>query len=93
MARIVLASARLAKEGVAARRKVREGLKRAEQLVDETGAEAYRPFIFVVRAPLARQGSNGAEKELREAHRLFTETGATGHAERAARSLAELGKS
>ena len=30
------------------------------------------------------------ERELREAHRLYTEMGATGHAERLARELAEL---
>ncbi len=93
MARIVLANARLAKEGVGARRKVREGLKRAERLVEETGAEAYRPFIYTVRAALAKEGSDAAEKELREAHRLFVATGATSHAERVARSVAALGKS
>ncbi len=29
------------------------------------------------------------ERELREAHRLYTEIGATGHAERVGRALAE----
>jgi hypothetical protein len=31
--------------------------------------------------------SSDAERELREAHRLYTEMGATGHAERVAREL------
>ena len=83
-ARVVLAGARLSREGAAARRKVRAGLKRAEQLADETGAQGYRPFIAEVRALLARTREDGdaAESELREAHRLFTEMGALGHAVR-----------
>jgi hypothetical protein len=39
-------------------------------------------------------GSDAAqERRLREAHRFYTEMGATGHAERLARELAELGSS
>ena len=37
---------------------------------------------------LAGDGAE-AERELSEAHRLYTEMGATGHAERVARELAE----
>ncbi len=89
MAGVVLARARLAKEGVTARRKVRAGLKRVEKLVEETGAEGYRPFVCEVRAQLARLGDDAeaAERELSEARRLFTERGAPGHAERVAREL------
>ena len=41
-------------------------------------------------AELARQSGDeeGHERELREAHRLFTEIGASGHAERLAGELA-----
>jgi hypothetical protein len=44
---------------------------------------------LVERAELSRlRGDGGAsERDLREAHRLFTEMGATGHAERLAREL------
>ena len=89
-ARIFLARARLASEGATARRKVRDGLKRAEQLVDETGAEGYRPFIHEVRALLSRLAgkSDDTESELHEAHRLFADAGATAHAERVGRELA-----
>ncbi len=90
MARIVLARAQLAMEGVSARRKVRAGLSRAEQLVKETGARAYGPFVCEVRALLARAGgdADAARSELTRAHRLFREIGATGHADRVARQLA-----
>ena len=60
-------------------------LDAAERLVTETGANALLPQIHEGRAALAV----GAAREgcLREAHRLFTEMGATGHAERLAREL------
>ncbi len=89
MARLVLARIRLAAEGKPARRKVRAGLERAEQLVEETAAEGYRPFICEVRSMLARVAgdTDAAQTELREARRLFSEMGATEHAERVAREL------
>ena len=89
LARVVLAEARLAKEGIAARRKVRDGLKRATLLIDETDARSYAPLISEVRAALARVGDDPStvESELREAHRLYVEMGAAGHAERLARVL------
>ena len=70
-----------------------------ERLLDEATAEVergswlvYAPAVHVERAALA--GLRGDEPErlchLREAHRLYTEMGATGHAERVARELAEL---
>jgi len=47
-------------------------------------ARAYAPLIHVERAELARLLGDeaGYQRELREAHRLFVEMGATGHAER-----------
>ncbi len=49
----------------------------------------YRPQVCEQRAELARlRGDEAAgTRELREAHRLFTEIGATGHAERIAKEL------
>jgi tetratricopeptide (TPR) repeat protein len=89
MARIVLARAQLAREGAAARRKVRAGLARIDALVRETGARGYRPFAAELRAELARAGgdASAAERELAKARRLFAELGASGHAERVAREL------
>jgi hypothetical protein len=48
-------------------------------LVNEIGAQRYRPLIHVQRAQLARLRGDepGRERELREALRLFTEMGAT----------------
>ncbi len=66
-----------------------EALARAVELIEELGARVYRPQVCEERAELARlRGDEAArDRELREAHRLFTEMGATGHAERLAREL------
>ena len=62
-----------------------------ERLLDEaaaavraTGAQSFAPVIHERRARLARQHGDDqlAESELREAHRQYTEIGASGHAER-----------
>jgi tetratricopeptide (TPR) repeat protein len=91
-ARIALAKVQLAKEGAAARRKLREGLSRVEALVRETGARAQRPFAREVAAQLATLcgDPNAAERELREAQRLFTSMGAAAHAERVGADLEAL---
>jgi class 3 adenylate cyclase/tetratricopeptide (TPR) repeat protein len=59
-------------------------LRRALDLVAETGARRYEPLIRVETARLAdRLGDQRRrDDELREARRLFTEIGATGHVER-----------
>jgi adenylate cyclase len=66
-------------------------IESAMSLVDETGAERNRARIHEARAELARLvgDEETRECELREAHRLCTEMGATGHAERVARELAD----
>jgi hypothetical protein len=63
------------------------------EVVERTEARAYVPLIHVERAELARLlGDEAAyQRELREAHRLFVEMGATGHAEGVSRQLAALG--
>jgi adenylate cyclase len=68
---------------------VEASLSEAERVVDETGARVWLPHISEARARLARLKKDEAtsERELREAHQLFVEMGATGHAERLAREL------
>jgi hypothetical protein len=48
-----------------------------------SGATSYAPFLHIERAELARLSGDGAsrERELGEAHRLFTAMGATVRAE------------
>ncbi len=88
-ARLALARALLAVEGPAACKDVEACLARASEWVDESGARAFEPQILEVRAELAAALGDQAscERHLREAHRLYTEMGATGHAERVGREL------
>jgi class 3 adenylate cyclase/tetratricopeptide (TPR) repeat protein len=59
-------------------------LAEASALIHETGARCREPVVHEVRADLARVLGDEPvrQRELREAHRLFTEIGATGHARR-----------
>jgi tetratricopeptide (TPR) repeat protein len=68
---------------------VEETVERAEALCEETGIRVYLPPLLEVRAALAERRSNPQEvrRTLREAHRLYTEMGATGHAKRLAGEL------
>jgi class 3 adenylate cyclase/tetratricopeptide (TPR) repeat protein len=68
-------------------------LARAEALIAEMRAVAFRPHLAEIRAERARRHGDqaGWRARLAEAHRLFTETGATGHAARVARALEEHG--
>jgi hypothetical protein len=85
LARVLLGSA-----GAAAREQIEAALARALQLARETGAKVHEPLVHVELAELARQSGDeeGHERELREAHRLFSEIGASGHAERLQAELA-----
>jgi len=76
------ALARVVRRTDAAR--ARDALARAAALVERIHAHAYAPFLSLERARLARLlGDEAAhQRELREALRLFTAMGATGHAER-----------
>jgi adenylate cyclase len=91
--RAQLARARvlLALDGAAAREQVEASLDRALALVRSTGARSYEPQIHVERARLAGVLSDpaGHDEWRREAKRLFTELGATGHAERVAALLGQ----
>ncbi len=79
-------------EGASARGQIEEALKRAESLVDETGGEVMRPALCQQHAELARLSGDEARRahELQAAHRLFSQMGATGYAERLGQELAAL---
>ncbi len=68
---------------------IETALRDAMALVETTEARAYAPFIHVEGARLARTlGDEAAhQRELREAHQLFTEMGATARAEQVGREL------
>jgi hypothetical protein len=85
LARVLLGSA-----GTAARAQIDAALARALELAGQTGAKAIVPLVHVELAELARQSGDEEEcqRELRRAHRLFTEIGASGHAERLQAELA-----
>jgi adenylate cyclase len=76
-------------DGVAGRPAIEEALARSAQLLEETGARLHEPQLHLARAELADLlGDTAARaRHLREAHRLYTEMGASGHAERLAREL------
>jgi tetratricopeptide (TPR) repeat protein len=89
-ASLALARALLRAPGPAARAEIEAALARALELARETGAKAFEPLVHVELAELAHQSGDreGREREFSEAHRLFTEIGATGHAERLSAELA-----
>jgi tetratricopeptide (TPR) repeat protein len=91
-AHVALARVLLAARGLKAREEIDAALTRAQELVDATGASSYQPMIHLERAELAHQNGDETEREreLSEAHRLFTQIGATGHAERVAGQLTAL---
>jgi hypothetical protein len=64
--------------GLRAANEIQATLAEADAWLEMSGARSYEPFLHVERAELARlMGDDaGRERELREAHRLFTEIGA-----------------
>ncbi len=81
---ISLGAVLLGADGLAARAEIESALEESLACARETGARANEPRIYVLRAELARlAGETDAwQQGLREAHRLHTEFGATGNAER-----------
>jgi adenylate cyclase len=81
-----LARGLLASVGPSAHAEIAAALARALQIGRDAGTRADEPLIRVELAELARRlgDEEGHHRELREAHRLFTEIGSTGHAERLA---------
>jgi class 3 adenylate cyclase/tetratricopeptide (TPR) repeat protein len=88
--RLYRLQALLAAGEVASTEEIAGTLQDLERWIEERSWDGYRPFAHVGRAELARRRRDDADRErhLREAHHLFTEMGATGHAERVARELA-----
>jgi tetratricopeptide (TPR) repeat protein len=88
-ASILLARVLLASDGPAATSEVEATLARALQLARQAEAKGLVPMIHVELAQLAvhRRDADRHRRELRQAHRLFSEIGATGHAQRIAGQL------
>jgi hypothetical protein len=88
-AQLSLARVLLASGDAGDRPAVDAALARAAACVDESGARAFLPMIMEERAALARLRGDeaGRARELRHAHALYVEIGATGHAARLAREL------
>ena len=89
------ARVRLATDGADGAAGIEAALRDAMALVEATGARGHAPFIYVERAALAHLLGDKAtrQRELREAHRLFTEMGATARAEQVARELGSSAES
>ena len=66
------------------RQTIRAALDEAAELATAIGANL---LLAAVEEQRGQLGTDTSERHLREAHRLFTEMGATGHAERVAREL------
>ena len=86
---LALARVLLRADGPALLPEIQATLARASVLVEETGARCRIAPIQELRAELAgiRGDRDAQERNLRDAHRFFTEMGATGHAERLAKKL------
>ena len=71
------------------RKRIEHALNRVQELIEATGARSLLPLLHEARAELAAAEGDDAtrERELREAHRLFLEMGATGRAHRFAQEL------
>jgi hypothetical protein len=89
VARLALARALLATGNPDVYDEVEATVERAEALCNETGMRVYLPPLLELRAALAERRGDPQEgrRQLREAQRLYTEMGATGHAKRLAREL------
>ena len=81
--------ARRETQGVQATIEIEAALAEAVAWLEMSGAKSYVPFLHIERGELARLAGDEAarERELREAHRLFTEMGAPIRAEQVAKEL------
>jgi hypothetical protein len=84
-----LARVQLQREGAEAQDTAATVIERGLALADQTGLVVLIPQFLVERAALARLRGDevDAQRDLREAYRLFVEMGATGHAARLATEL------
>jgi hypothetical protein len=80
----------IATEGAPARTRIEADLRDAAAVIEATEARVFTPQVHVERAALARVLGDEAtrRRELSEAHRLFTEMGATGRAVQVAQERA-----
>ncbi len=92
-AQLIRARVLMQTEGAGAAGVIEATLSAAQASIEATGAKSYAPFVHVERAELARLlGDEAAwRREIGEAQRLFTEMGATVHAERLAKELGRQG--
>ncbi len=95
VARLALARVLLATGDPGLHDELEQTVERGRALCEQTGMRVHLAPLLEVRAALAeRRGDpQEARRQLREAHRLYTEMGATGHAKRLARELAQPGAS
>jgi len=77
--------------GSGARSEIEAALTEAADWIETTGGTSFVPFLHVERAELARLSGDeaGRERELREAHRLFTAMGTPIRAAQVARELGQ----
>jgi class 3 adenylate cyclase/tetratricopeptide (TPR) repeat protein len=89
-AQVALADVLLQSEGARAQRAIEGALARTLELSEQICYRILVPRVNELRAELlgALGHADAREHELREAHRLYREMGATGHAERLTRELA-----
>jgi predicted ATPase/class 3 adenylate cyclase len=89
LARWTLARVLVATRGTDGVEDVERHLDRLSVLIEETGATSYAPLLHLQRAEASRLVGNEArrDQELREAHRLFIDMGASAHADRVAGEL------
>ena len=66
-----------------------QALARAQELIDETSAQAYQPEVHECRARLARLRGDApfARREIEAARRLYAEIGATAQVERVGKQI------
>jgi adenylate cyclase len=83
-ANVELARTLLASSGLGAREEIEAALIRAEEVIRRFGTVVAQPAVHEHRAELARQlgDERRHQDELQEAHRLFVQIGAMGHAGR-----------
>ena len=87
-----LARVLIGAEGGAARGEIQAALTRIAELIEETGAHGYEPFLHEQRARLAELAGDPemSQRELREAQKLFETIGATARAASLAAELAPV---
>jgi class 3 adenylate cyclase/tetratricopeptide (TPR) repeat protein len=90
-AHLALARTQLRRTDAAALERAEQALVRAEELIGETGAQAYQPEVHECRAQLARRRGDeqGTRLELQAAQRLYAEMGAPAQVERLVKEMVQ----